>query len=224
MDIRPMGTFRRFETAERVDLSAEEVVKRLEKRRFLPLDAAASGGAESSLEESERFGWITLVHLFDTRFTIEKVFQDPYAAWALRIDKRKIPQALVKAHLKIREIAHEEATGKRVGPKRRKELREEVKRELASKVLPASTAVQVVWNPNAGIVWLGNASEAVAEKFVRQFEDTFDVTLIPQTPRHLGLRLLGGDAEAIERVAASVFSKESPAGAAGRVIAAARSA
>lgn len=209
MDFRPMGTFRRFETADKVDLGAEEIVKRLEKRKFLPLDGGPKGDGPQAVEETERFGWITLEHLYDTRFLIEKVALDPYLCFALRVDKRKIPQNILRAYLKIEEIAHVNATGKKPGPAKRKELREKVKLDLSRRVLPAAASYQVIWNQNTGMVFLGATSDKVAEMFVQQFEDTFDVTLIPQTPRHLGLRLTHGDAEAIERAAPTAFSKES---------------
>lgn len=203
MDIRAMTTFRRFEVAEPVKMGVEEIVRRLEKRKFLPLDGA--------VEETERFGWITLEHLFDTRFALEKVFRDPYAAFALRIDKRKIPQNIMRAHLRIEEIAYQDATGKKVGPAKRRELRDQVRLKLVEKVLPVAAAYQAIWNVNDGLVWFGNTGEKVCEAFVQQFEDTFDTTLIAQTPRHLGLRLLEGDATAIDRAAPAQFSKQAPA-------------
>ncbi|HVY61307.1 MAG TPA: recombination-associated protein RdgC [Planctomycetota bacterium] len=198
-----MSTFRRFETAERVDLGAEEIVKKLEARKFVPLDKA--------VEETERFGWITLEHLFDTRFDIEKVFHDPYVTFALRIDKRKIPQNLVRAHMKIEEQAFVNATGKKCGPAKRREIRDQVRLKLIDKVLPSAASYQVIWNPNEGIVWFGNTGEKTCEAFIQQFEDTFGVTLIAQGPRHLGLRITGGDADAIDRAASTSFSKQAPA-------------
>ncbi len=202
MDIRAMTTVRRFEVLHRIDFRAEEIVKRLEKRKFLPL--------EGSSEEVERAGWITLEHLFDTRFEIEKVFRDPYAVFALRIDKRRIPQNLLRAHLRIEERAHENATGKKVGPAKRRELREAVRRKLMEKILPAASSYQVVWHPGAGQIWFGSAGENACEAFVRQFEETFETGLVAATPRHLGLRLLAGDAEAIDRAAVTSFSKQAP--------------
>src|SRR5262245_48102601 len=207
MDIRAMSTFRRFELADRVDFGVEEILKRLEKRKFLPLDDGKGGGA---VEETERFGWVTCEHLFDTRFEIEKVFRDPYIVFQLRIDKRKIPQNLFRAHLKIEERAIENATGKRVGPARRKELREQVRLKLIEKVMPAASAYQVVWSKASGIVWFGNTGEKACECFVQQFEDTFEVALIAQTPRYVGLRILKGDAEPIDRAATTAFSKRAP--------------
>ena len=57
----------------------------------------------------------------------------------------------------------------------------------------------------------GPVALKIAEMFVQQFEDTFESTLIPQTPRQLGLRLLHGDAEAIERTAAAAFNTNNAA-------------
>lgn len=202
MDIRAPGTFRRYELADRVDLGAEEIVKKLENRKFVPLDKA--------VEETERFGWITCEHLFDVRFDIDKVVQDPYVVFALRIDKRKIPQNVMKAHLKIAEMAHVNATGKKVGPSKRRELRDQVRLSLIDKVLPSAASYPVIWNPGAGFVWFANTGEKTCEAFLQQFEDTFGVALIAQNPRYLGLRMTGGDADGIDRAVHATFSKQAP--------------
>jgi hypothetical protein len=162
------------------------------------------------MEETERAGWVTLEHLFDTRFELEKVFRDPFVAFALRVDRRKVPQNLLRAHLRIEEQAYTNATGKKVLPAKRRELREQVRQKLVEKVLPSAAAYQVVLHPGAGIVWFGNTAEKTCETFTRLFEDTFGVGLVAQTPRDLGLRLLGGDAEALDRAAPATFSKEAP--------------
>ncbi len=202
MDLKAPTTFRRFELAERLSLSAEEIVKRLEKRKFLPLDRAA--------EETERFGWITLEHLLDTRFEIEKVVRDPFVCFALRIDRRKIPQNLLRAYLKIEEKACQNATGKKVGPAKRRELREKVRLELIEKTLPAAASYPVIVHPGAGMVWFGNTGDKACEAFVQQFEDTFETALIAQSPRHLALRILQGDASGIDGAATTTFSKQAP--------------
>jgi len=79
------------------------------------------------------------------------------------------------------------------------------------RVLPAASAYQVIWHANAGMIWFGNTGERAREAFVRHFEDTFEVALIAQTPRYVGLRLLSGDVEAIDRAAPAAFSKQAPA-------------
>jgi hypothetical protein len=126
------------------------------------------------------------------------------------VDKRKVPQNILRAHLKIEERAFEEATGKKVGPAKRRELREQVKLKLLDKVLPAAAAHSVVWHPGQGIIWFGSTAEKACEALLRQWGETFETDLVAQTPRHVGLRVLGGDAEAIERAACASFSKEAP--------------
>jgi DNA recombination-dependent growth factor C len=207
MEIRPFATFRRFELAERWEWKIEETLKRLEKKKFLPLDAAH--------EETERAGWITLEHLFDTRFEIEKIYRDPYLCFALRIDRRKIPANLLRAHAKIEEQAQRNATGKPVGPAKRREIREQVREMLTAKVLPSAASYPVVLAPNRGMVWFSNAGQKAGEAFVAHFEETFEIALIPQTPRHLALRTTRGDAEAIDRAVPATFA-ERPALAATR--------
>jgi hypothetical protein len=205
MDIRPFATFRRFELAEKWEHKVEEVLARLAKKKFVSLEAAH--------EETERVGWITLEHLFDTRFEIEKVFRDPFVCFALRIDKRKIPMNLLRAHVKIEEQAARNATGKPVGPAKRREIREQVREKLVEKVLPSAASYPVVLAPNRGIVWFSNTGQRACEACVAHFEETFDVALIPQTPRYLALRLSQGDADAVDRAAPTLFAEPQAVGA-----------
>jgi DNA recombination-dependent growth factor C len=201
MDVRPFAAFCRYELADKWEHGAQEVVKRLEKKKFLPL--------EDAMEETERWGWITPEHLFDTRFEIEKVFRDPYLVFGLRLDKRKVPANLVRALAKLEEQAARAATGKPVGPAKRREIRERVTEDLMRKVLPSATSYGVVVSPNRGIVWFSNTGQRATEIFETHFEETFEIALVRQTPRELALRLTGGDAGAIERAAATTFSAAS---------------
>lgn len=200
MDIRAFGTFRRYELAEKWEWKVEETLKRLEKKKFVPLEKAQ--------EETERAGWITLEHLFDTRFEIEKVFRDPFLCFGFRVDKRKIPANLLRAHVKIEEQAQRNATGKPVGPAKRREIREHVREMLTEKVLPSAASYQVVLAPNRGMVWFSNVGQKACELFVAQFEETFEIALIAQTPRHVALRLTQGDADGIDRAAPAVFAEK----------------
>lgn len=203
MDVRGFAAFRRFELAEKWEYGMEETLRRLEKKKFLPLDGAR--------EETERAGWITLEHLFDTRFEPEKVFADPFVCFALRIDRRKVPANLVRAHVKIEEQAVRNATGKPVGPAKRRELREQVHERLLEKVLPAATSYPVVLAPNRRLVWFSNCGQKTCETFVAQFEETFEIALIAQTPRQVALRTLHGDAESVDRAQRTIFSASEPA-------------
>jgi DNA recombination-dependent growth factor C len=200
METKGFGTFRRYELAERWEYGVEETLKRLERKKFLPLDAAR--------EETERCGWITLEHLFDTQFDLEKVFIDPFLKFGFRVDRRRVPANLVRAHVKIEERAVREATGKPVGAARRREIREQVVEKLLEKVLPAATAYEVVLAPKRGFVWFSNTGEKATELFVAHFEDTFEIALVAQGPRQCALRLSGGDADAVERTAPTCFAND----------------
>jgi recombination associated protein RdgC len=200
MDIRPFATFRRYELAERWEHRVEEVLERLTKKKFIPLDAAR--------EETERCGWISLDHLFDTRFEIEKVFRDPFLCFALRVDRRKVPANLLRAHVKLEEQAQRNATGKPVGPAKRREIREQVRERLIEKVLPAAASYPAVVAPNRGVVWFSNAGQKTCELFVAHFEETFEIALIQETPRNLALRATHGDGDAVDRATPTIFAEQ----------------
>jgi hypothetical protein len=182
-----MGTHVRYEVSSRPRLGLESFVERLEQHRFVPLGAA--------VEEEERHGWITLEHLLDVAFRPDKIELGPYVAFALRRDRRKAPAALVRAHVRQEELAHLNLTGKRLPPKQRRDLRQRVRDELITQVLPSASSWPVVWHLRDRRLWFGTGSQKANELFVALFRETFELDLVPLGAGALAHRLGGGTPE-----------------------------
>jgi hypothetical protein len=153
------------------DLPATEIfpwaAENLARHAFVPID---EGAAELSS------GW---VHLTDHRqgsFSVPADFwHDRYFAFSLRQDRRRLPAALLKAHLQVAEqeflAAH---PGLRWVPKQKKEeLRDRVRTSLLARTLPVPTVHDVVWDTRTGLVTFTSLGQAAIELFDTHFRKTF---------------------------------------------------
>lgn len=184
MPVKGLKSFRRYRVAAKHRAGLEEIVERLGRRRFVPL--------EPESDDEERWGWITSEHLLDTRFDVGKCARDPFVVFALRVDRRKAPAALVRAHLKIEEEAHrKESGGKPLRPQARRELRDEIRAKLLAQVLPSAQSVEVAWSLRAGRIYFGSTGARMNELFRSLFEDTFDVELTALDPLGLAEAVVG---------------------------------
>lgn len=149
----------------------DEVLERLGRFAFEELRPDA--------EEDFTVGWCVAGDLLDTAFTREKVFWEPYACFSMRTDRWSLPGALMKALVRRREEERQaERQVSRLGRAERELIREEVSRGLKEQLLPSANAVDVVWNPDAGVVRFWSQSVGRVEVFQELFEATFEVRLV----------------------------------------------
>ncbi|MBE0598743.1 MAG: recombination-associated protein RdgC, partial [Desulfuromonadales bacterium] len=131
---------------------------------------------EKSTEELS-IGW---VHLDDPRASgfeaPHDFWRDHYLAFSLRRDQRRIPGALLRAHLQQAEqefiAAH---PGMQKVPKgKREELREAVRGSLLARLLPTPTVYDAVWDTRRGVLTLATLNPKVSEMFEDLFRASFD--------------------------------------------------
>ena len=149
-------------------------------------------GAGLQSEDGQARGWITTRHLYDTQFSLEGLRRGPYLSLALRLDKRRIPAAVKKAHIEIEEEAYRKANDvAKVPYAARRQIREEVMAKLIREFPATSQAYPWFWNLQAGRLYLSTLSGAVQEEFADLFEQTFGCTLAVLDLRAIGLELAG---------------------------------
>ncbi len=202
MDSRSRGqaTWRRYRTVgERPDILGDSFLKRIAARIFVPFGKASAGHVPSP-EEDTRSGWITTEHLYDTQVTIEKVWRDPYVLLALRIDRKRVPRAVLLAHVAIEETAARKAKGRGLKPAERRQVRAQVKDRLVAEAVPVSASYPMFWNCASGLVGFGNVGSGANDEFVSLFQATFELDLEPLSPFTLASLGAGGDAAAVERL------------------------
>jgi hypothetical protein len=174
MPLKIPASARRYAVSARPRLDLGALCERLARRRFVGLDPDSP--------EDERSGWVTVEHLLDTRFDLDRCVREPYLVFALRTDRRRVPAQLVRAELRVQEDAHRAAKGKRMSPTERREAREAIQAALARRALPHPSAVPVLWNLPGQRVYFGSAGAHPNDLFKACFEDTFELTLTALGP------------------------------------------
>lgn len=158
-----------------------DLIAGLAQDRFRPF--------EDGLEE-ERVGWCDWRNPLLTPPEADWVMQDRFALFALRIDTRRVPNVLLKAHVELRaqQIVKEKDL-KGLGREARVSLQDEVKSELLQKVLPTPKVVEVAWDLKGGVLWTTAGSSKVQSALVGLFMKSFGCELQPLAPLVLAARL-----------------------------------
>ncbi|HJU84269.1 MAG TPA: recombination-associated protein RdgC [Holophagaceae bacterium] len=159
----------------------KELLAGLSQDRFRPF--------EDGLEE-ERMGWCDWRNPLIVPPDEGWVSVDRYALFALRIDSRKVPAALLKAHvdLKLRRLQEEKDLAF-IGKEARISLQDEVKVELLRKVLPTPKVVEVAWDLKGGQLWTTASSSKAQGALTSLFMKSFGCELQPLAPLLLAGRV-----------------------------------
>ncbi len=145
--------------------SEEDLIAGLTQDMFRPF--------EDGMEE-ERVGWCDWRNPLILPPEADWVTQDRFALFALRMDTRRVPSALLKAHvdLRLRDLMQEKDLAF-IGKEARISLLDEVKVELLRKVLPTPRIVELAWDLKGGMLWTtagsGKAQCALQGLFLKSF-------------------------------------------------------
>jgi DNA recombination-dependent growth factor C len=153
-----------------------EIPDRLKKNKFRDIDQSA---------EERSFGWTSFDDMLDTTWSQGTPHKAHYLAFALRLDTRRIPPAVMKKHFRLAlDLAKAELGEKGqkfVSRDQKKEIKENVRFRLLAKTLPIPAVFDVVWDTSSNMVYLASNSPKIKELFVDQFTNTFELHLEPQT-------------------------------------------
>lgn len=119
-------------------------------------------------------GWVSAENMASTFFDDLHFCKEPYLAFSLRIDVRRVPGLAMKAALLREEIKYKKNTGlEAIRKKDRDLLKDQVRQDLVRKSLPAPVLFDVCWNTVTGEVLFfstsGSANEEFAVWFLRSF-------------------------------------------------------
>jgi hypothetical protein len=176
--------------------------KRLSDRRFRAL----------APKEERAFGWVSADNLLDASFPAGTLSRGPCAVFALRIDRRRPDGRLVRATLDLEERAAR-AADPGADRRRRREERQEMRREIALRLLeearPTIEVHPVVLFPRTRTLLFLSLSRPANETFRALFADTFDTTLSALTPFHRAVELLAdrGASEALGPLRRAEFGR-----------------
>lgn len=170
--IKNLKTWTRFRlTSALPDGAVGQLEDAIELQRFVPPASPAS------LET--RAGWVSTSNMLDTDFkNLNDWLFNHYLFLALRIDKKVLPAKLFAAEVKRRQEAwKKEHNRPRVPGSVKEEMKEQVRIEMATRTLPQTTLVPVMWNLDANYVLIGTHSTAHVELVCKIFQRTFERVL-----------------------------------------------
>jgi DNA recombination-dependent growth factor C len=154
-----------------------EIPDRLKKNKFKDID-------QNTDERS--FGWTSFDDMLDSAWNQETPHKAHYIAFALRLDTRRIPPAVMKKHFRLaldqakKEL--EEKGQKFISRDQKNEIKANVRLKLFARTLPIPAVFDVVWDTSRNIIYLASTSPKVKELFEDIFTNTFDLHLEPLTP------------------------------------------
>lgn len=155
----------------------------------LQLDADRFRPFEDGLEE-ERLGWCDWRNPLLTPPDPDWMIQDRFALFSLRVDTRRVPATILKAHVELRaQRIIEEKDLKGLGREARISIQEEVKAELLQKVSPTTKVYEVAWDLKGGQLWTTAASAKASGALLGLFMKTFGCELQPMAPLVLAARV-----------------------------------
>ncbi|BCR03482.1 exonuclease [Desulfuromonas versatilis] len=140
----------------------------LAKNAFQPIDHGA---------EELSFGWVEVDDPKHWEFASPRVYwRDHYLVFSLRRDQRRVPAALLKAHLEEAEAEFLAAHPglQRVPKQKREELKEAVRGSLLARTLPTPAIFDAVWDTRNGQLTLASLSAKAVELFENLFKQTFE--------------------------------------------------
>lgn len=159
----------------------KDLLAGLEQDQFRPF--------QDGLEE-ERLGWCDWRNPLIVPPDGNWVSQDRFAVFALRMDTRRVPPALLKAHVDLRlQSLQREKDLAFVGKEARISLADEVKVELLRKVLPTPRMVEVAWDLKGGVLWTTASSSKAQGALSSLFIKSFGCEIHPLAPLVLAGRL-----------------------------------
>lgn len=175
-------------------------VENIQLRTFQPLTPES--------EEQEHVGWCAVGRVLDLELDHETVFFNSYLNLGMRLDRWRVPGALLRAHLVEAEREALEKSGhEKLGKREKAELKARIVTRLRRKLMPSMKIVDMSWNLDTGVVRFFNQSPRVHEQFMALFEQTFSLQLAADSPYISAERLGLHDAEleALSRVQASTL-------------------
>jgi hypothetical protein len=150
-------------------------------RLFTPLDV--------SDEAMEASGWCVLERPFDLEVHEGNLFFDRYVTLGFRVDKWRIPGALVKAQLEDEEQRLLGRNGRaRLGRAEKADLRQKIVMKLRRKIMPNAKAFDVLWDLDGEtLLFFGHSSKLLLD-FSAYFEKTFGLQLEEDCPYFSAMR------------------------------------
>lgn len=162
-----------------VDTPSVVTPETLKKFAFRPIDTLKG--------EELAVGWTNIDDILDTAWANSVPEKGEWLCFALRVDKRKIPGAILKKHFGEALKKEQEALatqGKHfVSRERKKELKEQLKLRLLANTEPAPASVDVVMNKESGQLLVASTAKGMLAHLTELMPRSFGVQIVPLEPQ-----------------------------------------
>ncbi len=128
-------------------------------------------------------GWTVLQDILDNDFKYGSHTLGDYRVFSLRIDRKKVPGALLRLRvLEAEQRLRGERGGKKLYREEKEALHGAVHQELLKQTLPIPSLFDCCWNLSEGMIWFAGHGEKVLQEFQDFFRETFSMGLSLYTP------------------------------------------
>ena len=131
--------------------------------------------------DGRRLGWVALGDPLDTDgFELASV-DGRYSGFSFRLDTHKASGAVIRLQL-AEAVREERASGKKVGSKRKKELKEAITAKLTARAEFVPSVIDCLWDAEKGRLLVGSTSAKAVQPVLELFKTTFGIDAVPITP------------------------------------------
>jgi recombination associated protein RdgC len=156
-----------------------EVKARYQSKYLEAIALRAFRPLKPSDEDEERVGWCSIHQPIDLDLTADKVYDGDFVNLGLRVDRYRIPGAILKAHMAEAEAAMLAELGKeRLSRSQKEDLRAMVLRKLKERSMPVMRTYDLSWDVGTGIVRFFGTTAKIHDVLLEIFEKTFNLGLI----------------------------------------------
>ena len=166
-------------------------VRLLKLKQTLPEDAlerfmSLCADKLDDVKDEQQIGWVSGRHLLERKIAEETGTAGGHIYLNLRVAQRKIPSTLLKAEIRLEELAWMNANSKEDVPRRiKKEIKASVEEKRLPQMVPSITGIPFVIDSRDGTIYLGTTSRAQCDMFLTLFEKTFGFMPIEIIPEDL---------------------------------------
>jgi len=134
-------------------------------------------------EASEAVGWCVIERPFDLDFQADRIFYDRFVQLGFRVDKWRLPGALVRAQVADEQQRMLSRAGRdKLTRAEKEDIKLRVISRLRKKILPTSRAFDMLWDLDRGTVLLFTHAARTTDEFCALFETTFGLELELDSP------------------------------------------
>lgn len=128
-------------------------------------------------------GWTNLNDPFHPDFDGSSFLVASFFVFSLRIDKKSVPANVFKKHVVLEEKKRLRESGREFLSKtEKKELRDDVKQILLSRMPPVPHVYDVVWDFENNLLWFYSTQKAANEELETLFLKSFNINLVKLFP------------------------------------------